>query len=305
MSALAFNSILVALEGGSTDKKVLAYLAFINRSLHFKKIYFLHVEHNLELPSSIQKEFSHLIAPIDENIEEIMRESVGQFFDLEADNCQFIIREGHVYEEILHSAHIKNVDLIVMGRKKELNRHKHLSSRLTEQGPCSILLVPEKTLPEVHEIIVPTDFSDQSVKSIRLAETLAHEFLADLRCIHFYNYASGYLKNGSSTVELRKAVKSHSYQQWEDLKKTKNLTTDLRCEFLENQGNMEEQCLARARHIGSDLMILSSKGRNASASILLGSFARELTEINRNIPLLILKEKNENLTFFSAIKSLL
>jgi len=305
MSALAFNSILVALEGGSTDKKVLAYLAYINRSLHFKKIYFLHVEHNLELPQSIQKEFAHLITPIDENIEEIMRAAVGEYFDLASDHCQFIVREGHVYEEILHCAHIKEVDLIVMGRKKEMTRHKHLSSRLTEQGPCSILLVPEKTLPEVHEIIVPTDFSDQSVKSIHLAETLAQEFLADLRCIHFYNYASGYLKTGSSTAELRRAIKTHSTQQWEDLKREKGLKKDLNCEFVENEGNKEEQCLARARHIGSDLMILSSKGRNASASILLGSFARELTEINRGIPLLILKEKNENLTFFSAIKSLL
>lgn len=305
MSALAFKSILVALEGGTVDKKVLAYLAFINRSLNFKKIYFLHVEHNLELPNSIQEEFAHLIAPIDENIEGMMRESVAEYFDIESDHCQFLIREGHVYEEILHCAHIKDVDLIVMGRKKESTRHKHLSSRLTEQGPCSILLVPEKTMPEVHEIIVPTDFSDQSVKSIRLAETLAQEFLADLRCIHFYNYASGYLKNGSSTAELRKAVKVHSHQQWENLKMGKDLKKNLLCDFIENEGNKEEQCLARARHIGSDLMILSSKGRNASASILLGSFARELTEINRSIPLLILKEKNENLTFFAAIKSLL
>ncbi len=305
MSALAFNSVLVALEGGDTDQEILAYLAFLNKSLHFSKIYFLHVEHNLELPDSIQKEFAHLIAPIDENIEKIMRESVSEYFDLDKDQCQFIIREGHIYEQILHAAHIKEIDLIVMGRKKETTRHKHLSSRLTEQGPCSILLVPEKTLPEVHEILVPTDFSDHSVNSIRLAEALAEEFLADLRCIHFYNYASGYLKNGSSTVELRRAVKTHCYQEWEDLKKEKGLNKDLNCEFYENEGNKEEQCLARARHIGSDLMILSSKGRNASASILLGSFARELSFINRQVPLLILKGKNENLSFFDAIKSLL
>jgi len=304
MTALPFNAILVALDGGSTDEKVLAYLAFINCSLAFKKIYFLHIKHKLELPSAIQEEYAHLIAPIDENIEEIMRKSVAKYFDLEKSDCHFLAREGHVYEEILHCAHFKNVDLIVMGRKSEGDRHKHLSSRLTEQGPCSILLVPEKTLPEVHEIIVPTDFSMQSVKTIHLAATLAQQFLADLRCIHFYNYASGYLKNSSSTVELRKAIKAHSCQQWEELKKEQHLRKDLKCEFAENEGHKEEQCLSRARHIGADLMILSSKGRNASASILLGSFARELTEINRTIPLLVLKVKNENLSFFEAIKAL-
>ncbi|PTM03747.1 MAG: hypothetical protein DA405_09540 [Bacteroidetes bacterium] len=305
MQALPFKSILVAFDGGNIDQKVLAYLAFLHRSLDFKKIYFLHVEHNLELPSSIQEEYADLLAPIDENIEDQMRKSVAEFFDLEKTDCHFSVREGHVYEEILHCAHIKNVDLLVMGRKAEKDRHKHLSSRLTEQGPCSILLVPETTLPEVHEIIIPTDFSDQSLKTIQLADALAQEFLADLRCIHYYNYASGYLKNGSSTVELRRAVKLHSYQQWEDLKKKHLLRDSLKCEFDENEGNMEEQCLARARHIGADLMVLSSKGRNASASILLGSFARELMEINRSIPLLVLKEKNENLGFFEAIKALL
>jgi nucleotide-binding universal stress UspA family protein len=305
MASQSFHSILVALDGTASDHKVLSYLSFLNKSLKFERIYFLHVVHSLNLPEPIQKKYADLLAPMDENLEELFKETVGEYFDLEKTSCDFLIREGHVYEEILHYSHIKNVDLMVMGRKSAKDRHKHLSSRLTEQGPCSILLVPETTLPEVHEIIIPTDFSKQSVKTIQMADRLAERFLADLRCIHYYSYASGYLKSGISTVELRSAVSEHSHAQWQDLKSDNGLSPDLNCEFSENEGNMEEQCLSRAHHIGADLMILSSKGRNSSASILLGSFARELTEINRIIPMFILKEKNENLGFFEAIKALL
>lgn len=299
-----FNSILVALDGGKTDHKVLAYISYLQPSLGFKKIYFLHVAASLSLAKSIQSEFADLIAPLDENIREVLKASMSDYFDLSNLDFEVIVSEGHVYEQILHFAHIKNVDLIAMGRKSDQDRHKHLSSRLSEQGPCSILLIPESTLPEVHEIIVPTDFSSESVKAIKLAEELSREFLADFRCLHYYSYASGFLKNGESTVEFRRAVKKYCFQQWEDLKAKYKLDSSLNCEFYENEGNMEAKCLSRARHIGADLVILSSKGRNASASILLGSFARELTEINRSIPLLILKEKNENLSFFEAIKAL-
>ena len=46
---------------------------------------------------------------------------------------------------------------------------------------------------------------------------------------------------------------------------------------------------------------MGSKGRTASASILLGSVAEKLVQANNEIPMLILKKKGENMGFFEAL----
>jgi nucleotide-binding universal stress UspA family protein len=59
-----------------------------------------------------------------------------------------------------------------------------------------------------------------------------------------------------------------------------------------------------AKSSRADLLIMGSRGRSKASAMLMGSVADGLVRINREIPLLVVKNKNENLDFFDALLKL-
>jgi nucleotide-binding universal stress UspA family protein len=57
--------------------------------------------------------------------------------------------------------------------------------------------------------------------------------------------------------------------------------------------------IAKQMHV--DLMIIASRGRTGLASLLLGSVAEKMIRYDSEIPLLIVKDRKENLGFFQAL----
>ena len=56
-----------------------------------------------------------------------------------------------------------------------------------------------------------------------------------------------------------------------------------------------------AHSIKTDLLIVGSRGRSRSAAVLLGSVAEKLVNSNHDIPMLVMKEKGENMGFLEAL----
>ncbi len=300
-----FNRVLIALDGGALDEKVLRYSAYFLASYKVDRLYLMHVSDDLALSDDIRLKYGDLIAPKEENIEKYLLELYEHEFGADAIEAQVILLEGQAYDQILRQTHIKDIDLMILGRHQTDRDHHLLGSRLTEQGPCSTLLVPENAVSEISEILIPLDFSALGLKSLHFAQTLANRLHADIRCIHLFPSAPKYLKNAESVRELNEALRDQSFKEWQAFKKKNKLPDKLPCSFNENQGDGPERCLFEADYIGADLIVISSKGRTASASVMLGSFCKELVRINKRTPLLVLKNKRENLDFLKALQSLL
>ena len=51
-----------------------------------------------------------------------------------------------------------------------------------------------------------------------------------------------------------------------------------------------------------DMLVMGSKGRTKAASFLISSVAKDITKKLHDIPLMIIKEKNENMDILDALK---
>lgn len=64
------KSVLVGLDLTEMDANLIRYASVIARDYNFTKVYFIHVEKNLELPEQVVKEYDEVITPVDEGIEQ-------------------------------------------------------------------------------------------------------------------------------------------------------------------------------------------------------------------------------------------
>ncbi len=285
---------------------ILRYSAYILSQLRVDTIYLMHVTEDLELPDAIREKYQDILPPKEEQLEKYLLELYHYAFGEKADyKVQTVLLEGDTFDQLLRQSHIKDIDLLIMGRRPIDRDHQLLGARLAEQGPCSILLVPEQANLEINEIFLPLDFSQHGELATKFSLELAQHSDAEVRGIHFFKPAHSYLKNAEAARELRTAIKDSAKKEWINYKKCLNLPVSWTCELIENSGEAPNHALFLAEHFGSDLIVIASKGRTASASVLLGSFAKEVVRSNRKIPLLILKKKRENLDFLEALKNLL
>lgn len=280
-------------------KKTIVYLEFLG----IDKCYFVHVAKNLTIPDRVLKKHPELLASSDESIEASIQDKLKKYEFPESMEIEVFAEEGdHPLDTFLRWAKIKDVDLIIMGRKEELEGSGSLANGVAKQAPCSVLLLQEKRpsgLPK--KIMIPTDFSDHNEMIYDFAEGISDELGAELIPVHLYDIPHGYTKTGKTKEEFAKIMKKNAQK---DFKKfiNKFKHKELHCEFVLNENEGPGIALLNeAKRLEVDMILLGSRGRTKSAAILLGSVATRLVVVNNILPMLIFKKKGETMGFFEAL----
>ncbi len=298
-----FSKAMIGLDLTEMDdiliQKTIVFLKFLG----IDKCYFVHVAKNLAIPQEILDSHPELLAPGDESIEAIIADKLKQFDFPENIEIEIFAEEGeHQLEIFLRWARIKDVDLIIMGRKETLAGSGSLAKGIAKKAPCSILMLQEKRAAKLpKKIMVPTDFSDHTEMIYEFSERICNDLNAELVPVHLYHVPHGYSKTGKSFEEFSEIMKENANH---DFKKFlhKNHHSDLECHFVLNDGLDEGKLLlAEAEKINADMILLGSRGRTKSAAILLGSVAEKLVMVNNVLPMLIFKKKGETVGFFEAL----
>lgn len=280
-------------------EKTIVFLKFLG----IEKCYFVHVAKDLAIPQEILDNHPELLSPSDESIEEKIADKLKHFDFPSTIEIEIFAEEGEDQMEIfMRWALIKDVDLIIMGRKETLKGNGSLAKGIAKKAPCSILMLQEKRpagLPK--KIMVPTDFSDHTEMIYEFSERICKDLHAELVPVHIYQVPHGYSKTGKTFEEFSEIMKENANK---DFKKFlhKNNHVDLDCHFVLNESEDEGKLLLEeANKIGADMILLGSRGRTKSAAILLGSVAEKLVMVNNVLPMLIFKKKGETVGFFEAL----
>ena len=143
---IQFNRIMVGIDFTDTDKIVLEYTKMLHRLFKPSIIYFVHAEEDLDdIPEEILDEYgADIMKPTDESLLERLEKTVGEYFQSTPEthiHCQVV--EGGPFKEMLHWSHIKQVDLLVVGKKNIENGKGVLPQRLARKIDASVLFVPE------------------------------------------------------------------------------------------------------------------------------------------------------------------
>lgn len=300
---------MVCLDLSEMDESLIRFAAYIARMMHSDRIYFMHVAETLDMPEEIRSKYPDLFAPVDETIRKEIEYSVNEFFEGPAGiDIEIEVREGNPSDKILKVADQKDIDLLVLGKKIGLPGEGVLPNKLTKVANRSVLLVPEILPKLMDRVLVPIDFSKHSLlalkQAIKIKET--NEVPMQITCQHVYRLPSGWHTTGKSEKEFADIMKGHAENEYRKfLQQLDNRYQNIPCIFtLGSDQHIAQKAYQQAVKNQADLIILGSKGKTAAASVLMGSTADRLADYDKNIPLLIVKDKNENIGFLKALFSI-
>lgn len=299
-----FNKVLVGLDLTEMDQILIEKTSKMVTALGIDKIYFVHVQKDLSLPEDVIKTYPDLLSPIDEAIKKDILSKVKEWVP-ESVEIDVSVKEGNPMETILRWAKIKNIDLLIMGRKIELDGQGTLAKNLAQKAPCSVLFLTEDLkIRDLEHILVPMDFSEHTYLTLSFVERLSHNFSAKISCIHLYEVPTGYYKTGKSYSEFSEIMEKNARKEYETFL-AKHKLPNYDCQFiLKEDDPAANYILAAAKSHQVDMIVMGSRGRTGSAAFLLGSVAEKLIQINNQTPMLILKKKGENMSFLEALLKL-
>ena len=300
-----FKRVLVGLDLTQIDEVIIKYAAMMCDIIAADKIYFAHISENLHIPDDIDENTPNTLAPVDESITSMIEFSLKKNFKPKTEVAsEIVVREGDTLDFILKLADMKEADLIMMGKKVTLQGSGTLPGKISKLSQCSVLFVPENVEAKINSILVPVDFSENSKMAMEQAFFLKEKVpSAELHVQNVYTVPSGYHSTGKSYEEFAKIMKGHAQrscanflQEWPE--RTKDA---IQAFTLDDDTNPIDRVYNYAIVNNIDMIVMGSKGRTTMASILLSSVAEKMTNYDQLFPLLIVKEKGENLNFFEAL----
>lgn len=293
---------LVGLDMTEMDDYIIRYTSFLSDLLDLDKIYFFHVSPSLSIPKRLTEKYPDLLAPADESLVDLVEDKIKQFYKGRAD-VSIEIREGNARDKILRWSDIKEIDLIVLGKKNELKGSGLLPNHLAKIGHCSILMVPEGVKSTFEKIMVPVDFSNSSKSALKKAVAIAGKSKAQLLIQNTYVVPQGYHKSGKSYEEFAEIMRHNAEQDAVEYLNSMDLdASQFEVELsLDDDDEPSDKIYAVAENQHVDLIIIASKGRTGLANILLGSVADKLLQAKGKIPVLVIKNKKGNMGFLDAL----
>jgi len=300
----SIKTVLFALSYSDLDKAMLNYAKRIIKNLGVDKIYLINVQNTLELPEEILEKYPDYFVPKDETIKKELNDVVEEAFKDFPVNYEIDVVAGNVTEEVLKWAKIKNVDLVIVG-KEISNNERHLShQKLVNLSPCSVLVLPEAGPDVFSRFVVPLDFEENAVLALKRAIELCTFFEgAQIFAVHIYSVTSGYHFLGKDHDEFADILRQNAKKKYDSMMEgidTKGI--QVHCDYVQNEGsNVAKEIYKYALQKQATAIALGSKGRTKLASIVRGSVAEHLLEINNTFPLFIAKEKHHNMTLLEAL----
>ena len=182
-----------------------------------------------------------------------------------------------------------------------------LAERLTRKSPVGVLAVTDESTPAVSNVLVGVDFSDLSKLCIDWAEAFSTIGGGDdsrLEMMHLVDLPP----RTRATMALTAESLAEQVQET-----ARGALGDLASSHTRNPSRWEQNLVAsqwpgealcsRAHKGDFDLLVVGSHGRSALTIALLGSHASEVIR-HCERPVLVVKNKNENLQFVRGLLGL-
>lgn len=293
------KKLIVCLDQTPLDETLIKFASFIAKVNQTKKIYFTNVIRNLNIPKDVLDEFPHLIDNMVEERKTQMKDAVEKNFEDNGEvEFSFVVKEGQLSKKILKLAHEKSADMIIVGRKVSLPGTGVVSQRLARRASCSLLIIPEDSVPKIEKLLVPSDFSDYSKDAMEEAILIAEKYgkEAEIICQNVYTVPSGYHFTGKSYEEFTSIMEMHAEINFKKfIRKIDTKGISIAPIYTkDDDDDPVEDILAKATEINADAIIIGAKGRTAATALFIGSMAERLIQLNDEFPLLVTRPKGKN-----------
>ena len=298
------KKVLVCLDATEMDAALIQFAAFVAQAESVESIHFVNVIMKTQLPNKLRKEFPDLMerAIVDRRRE--LEKKVIEHFDLTLDvKVKIAVEQGPLpSRQILTLADKHNIDVIVVGRKKDLRNNSVVTQRLARRASCSLLIVPEKEYTSVRKLMVATDFSKDSVGAMNAAIDAATREAAngnevEVICHHSYQVPVGYHYTGKSFEESAHIMEENSRKRYKRfIRQVDTRDVKITPSFALAKGDdLVTNIYETAVNNQVDFVIIGGKGKSASTALFpIGTNTEKLISVDSEIPLLVVRSKHKN-----------
>jgi SulP family sulfate permease len=224
-----------------------------------------------------------------------------EYFHLDSD------RPGDFLDDLLHRAADTRADLLVIGARRHI-----IASRAAMLAPCSVLMVPDDADFSLRRFLVPIDFSESAADALRLGIELSSRVggVCDVVAVEC---------NDDPWLEWDKHSDSMSERVMQFIQEScpggavdgiivepmAHSTALLRDGVLSFPHRIEGADIAAtivsvAERVNASVIVLGTRGRTKSASLLLGSVAEQLMQLSKG-PVLVVKRAGHHLGLLEGI----
>lgn len=301
-----FKRVMVGIDFSEADQVLLEYTKMINDILNPNVIYFVHAEENLDLPADVLEELGiDSIKPSDESLLEKLKAVVAEHIQPDFDTeviCQVV--EGGAFHEMLHWTHIKNIDLLIVGKKDKENGMGVLPQKLARKINGSILFIPENCqVRPIKKVLLPIDFSKKSKMAIDTVTKVFGENEVELIAANCYSLPLGWEKTGKKFEDIDKIMRKNAERKFHEfLDGYENNNIKIRSVFeMDDNHEPSEEILHMAEENEADMIMIGSRGKTDVATVILGSTTEKLLAHDKMFPIWVIKKKGELLGFLDAL----
>ncbi len=284
-----YRNFMVALARADEDAGLIRYATSVARLGTANEVRFVHVLGESSGPVAAPSHDSVLT----ELQAAVQRHSAGMPVSVQV-SCEVLT--GPITDQLLGYAAEKQIDLLLLGHRLDPPGRKPLARRLAMKAPCSVWMVPQNSKPVLRRILVPIDFSEPAADSMRVATSLAG-LSREGECLALHVYFNEAAVTYEEYAQVLRGQEEQMYRQF---------IAPINCQGAKVTPLIEEgvnvaHVIARAveRH-GIDLIVMATRGRSRSSSILLGSVAEE-TILESRVPILVVKHFGARLGVLQAL----
>ncbi|PKV75605.1 universal stress protein [Pontibacter ramchanderi] len=303
----SLKRIMVGLDLSEMDETLIRYTAFLCSISEIERVYFIHAEKSLDIPDEVYDSMPNGM-PADEKLRTSLIERVDRYFGPDSRvQVEVQVVEGSPLKELLHWSKVKQIDLVVVGRKFHMRGSGVLAQKILRTGRVSVLFVPENEDSVLSHIMVSVDFSEYSLMALeRMLSSALPRPEVRITCLHVYQVPSGYITLGMSYEDFDERMKGFARNKFEQVldrfPELRDRAT-LRLVKQENEDDVGELIMVEAKRAKADMLVIGAKGKSAAALFVLGSVTEKILRYNDDIPMIVYKKEKEEIGFLDALLS--
>lgn len=284
-----FPNVLAPLALTAEDADVIDYAKYLADIGVCQRFSFVHVA-----PSDVN------IADRDDmarRMTERVKRAFGAAYVDRVQSCEIVPGSSRL-DTLVEQSLKRKSDLILLGHRRETVGKRALARRLAMISHASVWMIPAGSKASIGKILAPVDFSEASADSLRQAIAIAKSGgQGSLSALHVF-FDDAVLRS----------------DEHEELVQTKEQTAFTR--FMEGMpsngvqilpvfregSDAADLILREAEATGSELIVISTRGRTVAATVLLGSVTSEVMA-NSQTPVLAVKHYGDSMTLSEALLS--
>lgn len=294
-----FQNILVNVPLRGADASLIRYASKITRLAKSARVHFFHADIPPDMPDAVRQKYPWLMEPITEASKKRLAELVDQLYDGHPDTqvTQEVIEGAPLYE-ILRRSQDMDADLIIINRDAY---EESMAVKLARKCACSLMILSGDDDVDFKEILVPVDFSQYASDAVDVALAFAlSQGLDHINLHHAFHLPYGHHKSTLPKEDMEADLRAYAEEQMEKFVGSTDMRGLQARMMIDCEPFVPRAVFRKVEETGADLVMVGSRGRNALASLLLGSNAEGILE-HIKVPLVIVKKKGAGQTLLRAL----